>query len=161
MPTPPQQHPNDQRKIYLSAPYGRRDEMVPYAEELRNAGNLITSNWIYGDHDLVDPEHRRHWTTDLGTDDAVDPEAQPIAIEDYRTLVEATTIVFFSEKPSNPTPRGSRHVEFGIALSLDMEILVIGPRENLFHTMPGVQHWPTWEKFKQHGPCFKTPTKGH
>ena len=131
--------------------------MLTYAKELQLAGHNITSNWIHGDHHLVPWEFRKHWTNDLGTDDEIDPQARPIAIEDYDNLLKANTVVFFSQKPSNPAPRGSRHVEFGIALRTGMDILVIGPRENLFHTMPGVRHWHDWDHFKQAGPCFPQP----
>lgn len=149
------------KDIYLSAPYNQREEMIAYAQELQLAGHNITSKWIHGDHHLVPWKHRKNWTNDVGTDDAVDPNAQPIALEDYENLKKANTIIFFSRKPSNPAPRGSRHVEFGIALEVRMDILVIGPRENLFHTMPGIQHWPSWEEFKQEGPCFPQNHTNH
>ena len=145
---------SNKKDIYLSAPFARREELLAYAEELAREGHNITSQWIHGDAYLIPWEHRQHWTSDLGTDDEVDPHAQPIALQDYTDLLNANTIVFFSEKPSEPQPRGSRHVEFGIALQRDMEILVIGPRENLFHTMPGVRHWATWSDFQANGPCF-------
>ena len=144
-----------QRKIYLSAAFGRREELLAYADQLAQAGHKLTSKWIHGEAHLVPWKYRKNWTTDLGNDEEVDPHAEPIAIQDYNDLVEADTIVFFSEKPSEPQPRGSRHVEFGIALSMGMDILVIGPRENLFHTMPGIRHWANWTDFQDNGPCFQ------
>ena len=153
-PTTNNLHTPDQRHIYLSAPYPRRNELIRYTEELKAQGHRITSNWVYGDEDLVPLEHRQLWTTDIGTDDDVDPHAQPIAIQDYEELKQANTLIFFSQKPSNPAPRGSRHVEFGMAYSLGLQIFVIGPRENLFHTMPEIRHWDSWEQFQATGPCF-------
>ena len=144
------------RRIYLSAAYSHREKMEKYALLLEEQGHSITSKWVHGDHDLVPWKYRQHWTTDIGTPDGVDPHAQPIAIQDYDELKEANTLIFFSQKPSNPAPRGSRHVEFGMAYSLGIEILVIGPRENLFHTMPEIRHWTTWEQFQSTGPCFDT-----
>jgi hypothetical protein len=34
--------------------------------------------------------------------------------------------------------KGGRHVEFGLAVAAGKRLVVIGPRENVFHCLPGV-----------------------
>lgn len=43
--------------------------------------------------------------------------------------------------------RGGRHVEFGMALALAKRCIVIGPRENVFHLLPQVEQYDSWEQY--------------
>lgn len=119
-------------KIYLAARYSRMEELKGYADELAAAGHVITSRWIRGGNGI--PETA-----------AVDMESQRFALEDYRDLSAADTVISWTEPPRvESTARGGRHVEFGLALAMGKRILVVGPRENLFHTMPGVHQFDEW-----------------
>jgi hypothetical protein len=40
--------------------------------------------------------------------------------------------------------KGGRHVEYGLALGLGKRLIICGPRENIFHTLPQVEHYPDW-----------------
>lgn len=42
------------------------------------------------------------------------------------------------------------HVEFGYALALEKRMVIIGLRENIFHTHPMVEHYHTFEEFLEH-----------
>lgn len=42
--------------------------------------------------------------------------------------------------------RGGRHCEFGYALATRKEILVVGPRENVFYCLEEVRHRESWEE---------------
>ena len=44
--------------------------------------------------------------------------------------------------------RGGRHAEFGIALALGKRVIVIGPRENVFHALPAVERYESWAAFR-------------
>lgn len=43
--------------------------------------------------------------------------------------------------------RGGRHVEFGMALALGKRVIVVGPRENVFHLLPEVEVHVNWNDF--------------
>ena len=58
----------------------------------------------------------------------------------------ADLLVFFSEAAeSGDRGRGGRHVEFGMAYAMGKSIIVIGDRENVFHSLPGVIVAKNWE----------------
>ena len=110
-------------KIYLAARYSRHPEMQGYAKELEALGHEVTSRWIWGNHQAQD-------------DEILDPAKQERALvflrEDLDDLLEAEAIIAFTEEMRTLT-RGGRHVEWGIALALGLELNVVGPRENLFY----------------------------
>jgi hypothetical protein len=62
----------------------------------------------------------------------------------------ADIIILFSEK-SGISHRGGRHVEFGLAIGLKKRLIVIGPRENIFHCLPQVELFDSWEDFVDNG----------
>jgi nucleoside 2-deoxyribosyltransferase len=131
-------------KIYLAAPYSRKDDMNVYAQELRDAGFTVTSRWLDENHppsvqmtDLTPKEHRQ------------------FARRDIHDVQSADAMVFFTD-PTKTILRAGRHVEFGIILGLNCisdkvrSILVVGlEHENLFHYSPYVYHYPTWDAARQ------------
>lgn len=62
-------------------------------------------------------------------------------------------------RPSQSAPwaaRGGRHVEFGVAVASCKRLVVIGPRENIFHHLPRVEVFPTlgeWLELFTRGPA--------
>jgi hypothetical protein len=113
-------------RIYLAARYDRRHEMRDVARRLRAAGHAITSIWIEGLHEGV-------------------PEVIS-AIDDWDGVAEADCVVSFTEHPTDNVSwaaRGGRHVEFGIGLALGKRLCVVGPRENIFHHLSGVEVYAT------------------
>ena len=119
-------------KIYLAARYSRMEELRGYAGELVAAGHVITARWIRGGNGI--PETA-----------VVDMESQRFALEDFRDLQVADAVISWTEPPRvESTARGGRHVEFGLALAMGKRLLVVGPRENLFHTMPNVRQFDEW-----------------
>ena len=133
------------RRYYIAARYDRREEMCGYADELRQLGHMVDCRWLLGQlhadaHKVDDPSWHR--------DDGVPMEAAPFARDDMEDLAAADTIILFSELPESHSKRGGRHVEFGMALAFGLELVVIGPRENVFHCLPRVCRFDTWEEFK-------------
>lgn len=57
-------------------------------------------------------------------------------------------LVFFSLTPETLFTRGGRYVEFGYMLGCRKPILVVGPKENIFHYLGSVHHVDTWEEAK-------------
>ncbi len=132
-------------KIYLCASYHRRVELRGYAAQLVALGHTITSTWITTDDDEA----------------ALTPEKlAEIAVADIGGLLAASTVIVFTEPPVTVAkPRGGRHTEFGYALAAGHNVLVVGPRENVFHNLPGVRAVDTWESAVAALPSFTDRTR--
>ena len=128
-------------KVYLAGRYSRRDELYDYARQLRAHGVDVTSRWLNGEH---------QWSGD--TDDGVTvqnyQEAERFAREDLEDLDAADMIVCFTESPRTSASRGGRHVEMGYALASLKEVMIVGPRENVFYTLPEFVHHDSWTTAK-------------
>ena len=131
--------------IYLAASYSRRIEMLEYAGELEALGYKIGAEWVTKGHEYPD-----------------DPYLAKRAVEswwamaDFRDIFHARTVINFTEPEDGPPSRrrGGRHVELGLALGMSEQprqslktIILIGPCENIFHTLPVIKHFDTWEGF--------------
>lgn len=131
------------RTAYLAGRFERREELLHWEAFLANHNILPGTRWLHMETDmrLSDDEHRKKWAL--------------LDVEDVRN---ADFLIAFSEdlhEPSEdvrPYPtldgkevlvvpaiwaRGGRHVEFGVALANGLDIVVIGPPENLFHYFDG------------------------
>jgi hypothetical protein len=124
-------------KVYIAAPYSKKDQMNVYAAELLAGGVEVTSSWLKEIHpptiEMPDLTHEDH---------------QKYAIQDIKDVRAAKVMVFFTD-PTKQIVRAGRHVEFGIAIERRMSIFVIGTeRENIFHHAPGVMHFKSWEEVR-------------
>jgi len=147
-------------KIYLAACYSRRVELLGYRAELEAMGYVVTSRWLNGSHQISSsgvPIGDSGEALIEGDDGGQSEEAkrlrQSFAQEDVADLDEATVIIAFTEPPRSTASRGGRHVEFGVALGWSMSdgdyrLIVVGYRENLFHWLPAVEFYATWEEAK-------------
>ena len=121
-------------KIFLSARYGRRLEMVQRALELEGEGHEVVSSWLKtvvnaSTQSVEDAEHSMPYF-----------EAQLFAVQDLSDLKRAEVYIAFTERVDSPHGRGGRHVEYGVALERqergDLKyIFIIGPRENIFYCL--------------------------
>lgn len=116
-------------RIYLAARNYRLDELRGYADDLRNMGHEVTSRWLQGRHQARGSLDHPQWPG--------------IAQEDVDDLAAADAVISITE----PTRGGGggRHVEFGLGLAWGKRMLLLGAAENLFHTLPSVEAYPTWE----------------
>jgi nucleoside 2-deoxyribosyltransferase len=121
-------------RVYLSARFERQNEMQRYSEQLRTEGIEVVSAW----HELDSPSsdgfsgiarERRAW----------------LAMMDVQQLVGSNVLVSFSDADSLD-PRGGKHVETGIALALGKRLLLVGSAENIFHSLPDVEQFPSWSE---------------
>jgi hypothetical protein len=109
-------------RVYLASRYGRRPQMHALARVIEAAGHTVTARWVHGSHD----------SDEIGD--------QTCALDDLQDLEAADVLVSFTETDTVPgRARGGRHVEFGYALARGKRCIVIGPRENVFHHVPGVE----------------------
>ena len=116
--------------IYLSARYSRKEELMGYSEQLDQAGHEVCSTWIK--------------RSDAAPEVPTAVEDQVNALADCLDLNLAEALICFTETPRKELTRGGRHVEFGIALGKGIPVVVVGPRENIFHHLPWVHHLPQW-----------------
>lgn len=120
-------------KVYFAAQYALKDILKTRVEELTDRGIEVTSSWLDEPHsptvklDDVSATHLRHY-----------------AVMDLDDIYRADKMIFFSEDPNKGVVRGGRHVEFGYALALGKPILVVGPKENIFHYLPEIQFVKDW-----------------
>ena len=109
--------------IYIAATYERRLEMQEYRDELLALGYSVTSRWLEGTHD------KEPW--------------EICALHDYHDVQDAYYVVTFTA-PAGTYSRGGRHVEVGLAIAWDKQVLLVGQRENVFHSLPHVTQCDTW-----------------
>lgn len=102
-------------KVYLAADYARKNEIREVAAKLRALGIEVTSRW------LDTPDDGIPWSAEA----KVDVED----VQDAHTLVSFTT---------GELARGGRHAEFGMAVALGKGLVIVGPREHVFHFLPEV-----------------------
>ena len=115
-------------KIYLSARYGRAEEMRQIARTLRAAGHEITSRWIYPTcQDASYPDH---------------PRAGQWAAEDLADVAVSDLLVHFAEVAGAPgADSGGRLVELGYALGIGIPCVVIGSGDCIFYRLPQVRRF--------------------
>jgi len=120
--------------IYLAARFSRRHEANALANELKDRGHSITSRWVLPHLDNVEP---------IGPSAQAADEARALfAQEDIDDILACDTVVSLMEEPRS-NGRGGRHVEFGIGLGLGKRLVIIGPRETVFHHLPAIEHFET------------------
>jgi hypothetical protein len=122
-------------KIYLAARYSLKNEIREKAQDLINLGIEVTSSW------LQEPHNPNIQLTEVS-----DELNSFYARQDIEDIRRAEWLVLFSQSPTLPGVRGGRHVEFGYALGLGKKLMVVGPKENIFHHLPNVIQVDTWEK---------------
>ena len=115
--------------------------MRNYSAELAHMGHEVTSRWVRREPQLDGREQP------VDADQGRGSEAR-YAIEDLEDLQTADWIIFFSEPPRSTNSRGGRHVEFGAALALGMRMILVGPRENVFHYAPEIEVYDDWQALR-------------
>ena len=125
-------------KVYLAAPYSRKDQIKAYSEELHAWGIDTTSSW-------VDEPH----VPDIQMHELTHQDHQKYAERDVADIVSANCLILFTD-PTKTIVRAGRHVEFGIALGLreagkSMLLWVVGSEfENIFHHLSGITRFQNW-----------------
>lgn len=130
-------------RIYLAARYSRREELLGYRTDLEAAGHLVTSRWLAGAHQW-DPLAAGIESPETAME-TIPIEAVRFATDDVEDVAAAELLIAFTERPrANLASRGGRHVELGLALAWGKPVVIVGPRENVFCTLPGIIHHDTW-----------------
>lgn len=121
--------------MYIASRFARRDEMKGVAADLEGHGFEVTSRWLDSPSALLPGE--------LDTTG----RAAALAMMDLEDVHRAGICIAFTEPPEETKPgRGGRHTEFGIAIALGLRVVLVGPREHVFHCLPSVENYETWEE---------------
>lgn len=123
-------------KIYLAARYSAHPQMREVRDDLAKLGHEVTSRWI----DMHDGKHATSFAVETLNEDPA--SCAKLGIHDVEDVQAADTVISFTAGSAGS--KGGRHVEFGLALGLSKRLLVVGPREHIFHTLPQVEHHDTW-----------------
>ena len=126
-------------KIYLAARYSRNDEMRGVRDVLQALGYEVTSRWIdqHGG-DVLESFVASKLNDDPG-------HCARYGLVDVEDMTAAEAIVSFTSADGGG--KGGRHVEFGWGIAAGKRMVVVGPREHIFHTLPEVEHYPSWPAF--------------
>ena len=127
---------------YFAARYSRHPEMRQYRDELHAAIRhaAVTSRWI----DCHGGELEVSYTPEALN---ADPEGcWKHGQHDIDDIHDADVLVSFTGNGGGG--KGGRHIEHGYALgSRFMRLVIVGPRENIFHCHPSTDAYPDWESF--------------
>jgi hypothetical protein len=126
------------RDIYLAGRWDRQEELRGYRIELRRRGHIVNARWL-DQYDTIDLEK-------LGRKDVSD-FASDQALVDIADIVSCDLFLAFTGGGGS----GGRHVEFGMALWMEKEIVMIGPLENIFQCLPQVTWYKNWPTFLRDG----------
>lgn len=118
------------KKYYLASNFWEQERLKDYRNELHEKQlGEVTSRWL-----------------DVGADLNVKKELHELgeyAVMDLADILRSDCFVLIN----NVEPSVGRHVEFGYALGIGIELFVIGKGSSLFHYVPAVTHFDTWDEF--------------
>lgn len=139
-------------RYYFAARYSRHAEMRIYRglleEALADLANVhVTSRWI--------DQHGGALQTSFTPEQlaAAPQECWRFGQADLDDLADASAVVSFTGGGG----KGGRHVEYGAALmrhtwpaawaETQVRMILVGPREHIFHCHPGLQVFPHFDAF--------------
>ena len=126
-------------KIYVAASYPRKAEAIALADDLREEGHEIISGW-HGEDEGYNTDGREE--TPLEQCKRLSAAAE----RDIQDLLACDAIVCITDGETQLT-HGGRHSELGICLALHKRVIIVGPREQVFHYHPLVHHYSSVESF--------------
>lgn len=125
-------------KVYLAAQYKQKNELREYADSLRADGHAVVAEWLKEPYD-----------PNCALADLTDESLRQIAEQDCNDIRRADVVMSFTVPETEATKRGGRHVEFGYALAFDKRLIVVGPKENIFHHLGDVEVYPDFDTARQ------------
>lgn len=134
-----------EKTFYIAADYARRAEVAKMAASLEEDLGLESyTSWSTEKAEYNDDASGEGMSGDQQAG------AQRAAVQDYQDIRDSG---IFIQLTTGEKARGGRHAELGIAVALKAEyaarlILIVGPKENVFHYFPGVVQVPDAEALK-------------
>lgn len=128
-------------RVYLASRYQRREEMKGHRDYLQNIlGHEVTARWL--DFEDEHPEA----AAGVEADEAAhvrDDYREMISLMDIADIIAADCLVLF-------TPAGTRggcNVEWGVAVALGKQLVLVGVPGNVFHYVPDATKYEDPEQF--------------
>lgn len=131
---------------YFASRYSRHPEMREYRARLTAAipGAIVTSRWI----DCHNDELEQSYTPEaLNADPA---SCWRHGSDDLDDLELADVLVSFTSAGG----KGGRHIEHGYFLAMSLmnaglrsRVVIVGPRENIFHCAPRTEQFANFDAF--------------
>lgn len=103
-------------KVYIAAPYEFRERAQTIMRVLGVRGLEVTSTWLRETH-------------------VVGADAAMVDLDDVR---RADVMLLLNPEGWERQGTGGRHAELGAALALEMSVVLVGERSNVFHYHPRV-----------------------
>ncbi len=107
-------------RVYIAAPWVRKQEAIAAGELFKAAGHVITSRWFSHEGDPTD-------STGFAGPDA---EIKRQATEDMLDVLLSEAVVVLNLEKSE-----GKAVETGIALVASIPLISVGPRSNIFQSI--------------------------
>ena len=120
------------RQVYIAGKYTAKARLRERKKDVEAIGFAVSSSWMA--QDLVDA------TSSNAT-------KRKEAVRDAHEVLQAEFFILDTLDDSNT---GGREVELGLALSRRAHIHLIGPQRNVFHYLPLVKQYNTWEEMIEH-----------
>lgn len=119
-------------KIYIAACFGQQAEVREKAKELEALGHECTSSWRFETPtgDGSEPEHSKKYALAANAD-----------LTDIR---RSDMLVLLTGQVSTT---GGKHFEVGYALASELDVVIVGKPENVFHWL--LPRFETWKAFKE------------
>jgi nucleoside 2-deoxyribosyltransferase len=99
-------------KIYIAAPYPLKKQAVHLKHRLESMGWTVTSRWLVEEQRGMSNDHARG---------------------DLEDVAAADVLLAFHPEEWHTRGTGGRHVEFGYALALGKQMVLLGQPTNNFH----------------------------
>ena len=134
-------------KIYLAGPYASRFYLKKkIAPALCAAGHTITSRWIDEpkENDCLAAYIKARRAGACEADLAIESELGRVAFADDTDLQRADMLIRFPPLHGVETG-GGRLVETGLAIAYNLDIVLVGPRSNIFDYLPMIRQYPDFE----------------
>lgn len=112
-------------KIYTAALFSEQARMRRINDELIQIGHNPTARWINA----------------TATDDQA-----AAAVECFEDVMEADAVIKFSLPRGTYYKGGGRQTEWGLAITLNKRLILVGDREQVFDHFPGIDQFDTWEQ---------------
>lgn len=123
-------------KIYTAGRYSRREEILEYAKKLSNAGHVVTARWVNGDEE--------------------GKSLEDIAIMDLDDVKAADMVLVYTDEYGSLQKGGGRHTELGLGYAYGKHVWIVGPKEQVFHSLPGVKQFENTDEVIGALKAFKT-----
>lgn len=123
-------------KLYLAAGFSKKNDIAEKTELLKSYGVDVVSSWHL---ETVGPQ------TTLA--DCSDDYHRENAARDLAEIESADTLVLFTQDPTIPFCRGGRMHEAGYAQGKGKRVVVVGPKENIFHWLSDVTVYASFSEF--------------